>query len=99
MISVAIPLKEIADFCRKNNIARLAVFGSAIKGGVREEGDVDFLVTFEPDAKIGLIRMAHIENELSGIIGKKADLRTPMDLSRYFRQEVLAEAEVVYEKG
>lgn len=98
MIAIALPKEEIAGFCRKNRIQRLAVFGSAIKGGLTDESDIDFLVSFQPNTSIGLFGMARLENELSEIVGRKADLRTPMDLSRYFRQEVLDEAEVIYEK-
>lgn len=59
---------------------------------------MDFLVEFDPDHIPGLIRLARMENELSRIIGQKVDLRTPQDLSRYFREDVIRDAEVQYSK-
>jgi predicted nucleotidyltransferase len=69
-----------------------------LRDDFRPTSDVDFLVEFEPGVKVGLIRMAGIEQELSELIGRKADLRSPADLSRHFRQEVLDTAEVIYDR-
>ena len=87
---------EIAGFCRRNRIRRLAFFGSVLREDFRPESDVDVLVEFEPGHRIGLIGMAGLEIELSQIIGRTVDLRTPQDLSRYFRDRVVASAEVLY---
>jgi hypothetical protein len=87
---------QLAEFCRRNHIRRLALFGSVLREDFGPESDVDVLVEFEPGAKVGLLRMAALESEFSRIIGRKADLRTPADLSRYFRDEVIAEAQVQY---
>jgi predicted nucleotidyltransferase len=88
--------EEIAEFCRRNHIRRLSLFGSVLRDDFGADSDVDVLVEFEAGFPIGLIRMAAMENELSEIIGRKADLRTPDDLSRYFRDKVLSSAEVQY---
>ncbi len=93
---IAIPPYELANFCRRHHIQRLALFGSVLREDFRPDSDVDVLVEFAPDAPVGLIRMAGIEEELSQLLGRKADLRTAAELSRYFRDEVLKTAEVQY---
>ncbi|AWJ94809.1 nucleotidyltransferase (plasmid) [Azospirillum baldaniorum] len=88
----------LASVCRRHRIRRLALFGSMLKGSNRHDSDVDLLVEFEPEAKPGLLTMARIEIELSPLVGgRKVDLRTAQDLSRYFRDEVVRMAEVQYE--
>ncbi len=87
---------SIEEYCWRNHICKLAFFGSVLRNDFGPESDVDVLVEFEPDVKLGLLGMAALESELSEIIGRKADLRTAQDLSRYFRDDVLAEAEVQY---
>ena len=89
---IELPRKEIATFCRTHHIARLSVFGSALTEDFGPDSDVDFLVEFAPGHVPGLIRLAGMERELSELIGRKADLRTAGDLSRYFRDEVVAGA-------
>ena len=88
----------LASLCRRYRIRRLSLFGSTLKGTNRLDSDVDLLVEFEPGATPGLFTMAAIELELSPLIGgRKVDLRTAEDLSRYFRDEVVSAAEVQYE--
>ena len=94
---INIDKKQIADFCRKNHITKLALFGSILRDDFNPESDIDILVELEPGHKIGLMGMAGMEIELSKMVGKKVDLRTPSELSDYFRDEVLAKAEVQYE--
>jgi len=90
---------RIVAFCRQHYIRRLALFGSVLREDFRPESDVDVLVEFEPGHVPGLIRIARLERELSEAFGgRKVDLRTAEDLSRYFRAEVLAEAEALYEE-
>jgi uncharacterized protein len=97
---IIMPKKQIADFCRRRHIRRLAIFGSALRSDFNESSDIDVLVEFEPEHIPGLFGMARMERELSALLGgRKVDLRTPEDLSRYFRQEVLNEAEVQYAQG
>ena len=94
--SLIIPKDRVADFCQRYHIRRLAVFGSALRDDFRPDSDVDVLVEFELGHVPGFIALAGMEHELSGILGHKADLRTPEDLSRLFRDEVLSSAEVQY---
>jgi len=93
-----IPKEKITEFCHKNHIKKLALFGSILRGDFRPESDVDMLVEFEPEHHIGLLGMAGLELELSEMLGRKVDLRPPAELSRYFREEVLAEAEVQFDQ-
>jgi len=97
-MSLHIPIdrERLADFCRRHHIRKLAFFGSVLRDDFRPDSDVDMLVEFAPDARVGLLGMARMEIELSEMIGRKVDLRTPMELSRYFRDDVLAKAEVAY---
>jgi len=96
---IEIPRERIAEFCKKHHIRRLSFFGSVISDHFTQDSDVDVLVEFEPGKIVGLIRLAGMELELSEIMGRKVDLRTPADLSRYFREEVLTSAEVQYAEG
>jgi len=89
--------QKIANFCEKNQIRKLSIFGSALRKDFRLGSDVDVLVEFQPDARVGLIRLAGIEMELSKILGRKVDLNTPGFLSKYFRDQVLSEAVVQYD--
>jgi len=100
MANITVDRSRLAEFCRRHHIRRLALFGSALREDFGEESDVDMLVEFEPGHMPGLLGMARLERELSHILGgRKVDLRTPEDLSRYFRDEVLREAEVQYAQG
>lgn len=84
-------------FCERHHIRRLALFGSQLKGTARPDSDIDLLVEFEPDGVPGLLGIAAMELELADLLGgRKVDLRTPQDLSRYFRDEVVRTAEVQY---
>ncbi len=89
----------LARFCEQHRIRRLALFGSQLKGTARPDSDIDLLVEFDPDAHPTLLGMAQMEIELSELLGRKVDLRTAGDLSRYFRDEVVRTAEVQYVAG
>ena len=91
-----IPKERIAEFCRRNRIRRLALFGSVLRDDFGPDSDVDVLVEFEPGTRMGL-RFFSLEIELSEILGRKVDLNTPGFLGRHFRDQVLAEAEVQYD--
>ena len=93
---IAIPQEAVADFCRRNHIRRLAFFGSVLREDFRPDSDVDVLVEFEPGHTPGLDFFS-MQEELSQILGRKADLNTLGFLSPYFRDRVLAEAEVLYD--
>lgn len=99
MPNLSLDIPSLASFCRRNRISKLSLFGSALRDDFRPDSDVDLLVEFMPDAKVGLFGMARIERELSEMIGRKVDLRTAAELSPYFRDEVLDYAQVQYEKG
>jgi predicted nucleotidyltransferase len=86
----------LADFCQKNHITKLSLFGSAVRGESSAQSDIDLLVEFHPEHTPGLITLAGMEIELSNILGKKVDLRTAQDLSTYFRNDVLSQAKVAY---
>ena len=89
--------KKLNSFCKANKIKKLSLFGSYLKNTASKDSDVDLLVEFEEDTEYGLVDIARIERELAEIIGKKVDLRTPEELSRYFRDSVVREAQVKYE--
>ncbi|MBI3020557.1 MAG: nucleotidyltransferase family protein [Candidatus Omnitrophica bacterium] len=96
---LAIDRTQIADFCRRHHIRKLALFGSILRDDFRPDSDVDVLVEFEPGASAGFLRLAAMEEELSKMLHRRVDLRTPPELSRYFRAEVLRTAEVQYAQG
>ena len=97
MPHLTIPHDQLAQFCRANQIRKLSLFGSVLKGTARPDSDVDLLVEFEPNARPSLLDMARMEYELSAFMGgRRVDLRTAGDLSRYFRDEVVREAEAQY---
>jgi len=99
VIAADLDYEAIEDFCCRRPIDRLALFGSVLRQDFGPDSDVDFLVHFTPGATVGLFDIADMEIELSRIIGRKADMRTPKDLSRYFRDEVLQSARVIYERS
>jgi len=97
---LAINKERIAEFCRRHDIKRLAIFGSALRDDFAADSDIDVLVDFLPGHVPGFFGLFDMEEELSVIFGgRKVDLRTPEDLSRYFRDKVVAEAEVQYVRG
>jgi len=96
MVQLQIPQDKLADFCRRNRIRKLAFFGSVLREDFRQDSDVDVLVEFEPHARVGLLALAGMELELSTLFGRRVDLNTEGFLSRYFREEVLQEAEAQY---
>jgi uncharacterized protein len=95
-VNIEIPHAEIAEFCRRNRIRRLALFGSVLRDDFGPDSDVDVLVEFEPEAQVGLFELFDMEQELSCILGRQVDMNTPNSLSKYFRDQVLQEAEEQY---
>ena len=94
---ITFPPDVIAAFCQRNHIRKLALFGSVLRDDFRPDSDIDVLVEFEVGHVPGLLRLARMERELSELLGdRRVDLRTPEDLSRYFRNDVVATAEVLY---
>lgn len=97
-IQIDIPYDHLHAFCERHPIRRLALFGSVLRADFGPHSDIDMLVEFEADARITLLDMVSMELELTEIMGRKVDFRTPQELSRYFRQRVVDTAEVVYER-
>lgn len=95
-LPIEIDQQLISDFCRKYHIVKLALFGSVLTDRFGPDSDVDVLVEFSPSNVPGLFALAGMEMELSDILGRKVDMRTPEDLSRYFRDEVVSGALVQY---
>jgi len=98
-MAVALPIPDgvLAAFCRSHGIRRLSLFGSVLKGTAGPGSDIDLLVEFEPGHAPGLLGLAELEAELSDLAGgRRIDLRTPNDLSRLFRDEVIRNAETRY---
>jgi len=96
---IELPKERIEEFCKRHHIRKLSLFGSALRDDFSPESDLDLLVEFDPAHIPGLIRLAGMEIELSEILGRKVDMRTAQDLSRYFRDEVLNSSKVQYAEG
>lgn len=94
--NIEIPRDRIAAFCRENHVRQLAVFGSVLRDDFSPQSDVDMLVEFESGVRVGYLAIARMTRELSLLIGRTVDLRTPAELHPRFRDEVLKEAEVQY---
>jgi len=94
---ISIPKDKISEFCEQNQVRRLSFFGSVLREDFGPDSDVDILVEFEPGTRMGLIRLSGLEIELGKIIGRKVDLNTPGFLNKYYRDQILAEADVQYD--
>lgn len=95
-LPIEIDRERITAFCRKHHLTKLALFGSVLTDRFGPDSDVDILIEFDPVHIPGLIALSGMERELSQILGRKADMQTPNDLSRYFRDQVLREAIIQY---
>jgi predicted nucleotidyltransferase len=87
---------ELRAFCRRHGVARLSLFGSILRDSFGPTSDVDMLVEFNRDQRVSLFDLGGMVMELRELIGRDVDLRTPLDLSRYFRDEVIREAKPLY---
>ena len=98
--SLEVPDKVIEDFCRRWKITQIELFGSALRDDFRPDSDVDLLVTFEPDARIGLFDLVRMQDEMAAIVGRPVDLidRAGVEQSRnpFRRHSILSTAQVVY---
>jgi len=92
-----IPRDKLAEFCKRHFIRKLSLFGSALHGTLRPDSDIDLLVEFEEGHTPGLFSIVKMEMELTEVLGRKVDLRTPQELSRYFRDEVMRDAQLAYQ--
>jgi predicted nucleotidyltransferase len=94
---IKIPKQKITSYCKKNHIKKLALFGSFLRDDFRSDSDIDVLVEFEKDHIPGFFNLVRMQDQLSQLFhGRKVDLRTPNDLSRYFRDKVIHNTEVLY---
>lgn len=99
-LKIKISRIQIKEFCQKNNISRLALFGSVLRDDFGENSDIDVLVEFDAGTQVGFFELYDMEQELSTLFGgKKVDINTPKSLSKYFRDEVLRVAENQYVKA
>jgi len=88
--------QKIEEVCRKYHVRKLSIFGSTLHGNARPDSDLDVLVEFEPGHVPGFFTFVELEEQLSSIFSRNVDLRTPQDLSKYFRENVVREALPVY---
>ena len=92
-----VPMKKIKEYCLRHHITKLSLFGSALRNELTPKSDIDILVEFDHNNVPGFFDLFNMEKELSALLNnRKIDLRTPKDLSKYIRNEVLKEAEVLY---
>ncbi len=97
MKNLTVSSEKIREFCRRNHIRKLSFFGSVLRDDFGPDSDVDVLVEFEPDAVVGLFELYDMEQSLSRIFGgRKVEINTPRSLSKYFKDQVLREAEEAY---
>lgn len=99
MARIDLDQAAVEAFCRKHGLRKLSLFGSVLRDDFRPDSDVDVLVEFRQGVRAGYLTMTAMERELSQLLGRRVDLRTPAELSRYFRDDVLQAAEVRYAEG
>ena len=96
-VRIRVPNEAISEFCRRCHIRKLSFFGSVLRDDFGPDSDIDVLVEFEPGTRVGFFELFDMEEQLSRILGgRKVDINTPKSLSKYFRDDVLGEAEVQY---
>ena len=93
---ISIPLDQLADFCRRNHIRWLALFGSVLREDFKPESDVDVLVEFEPGARVTYFTLAEMQDELAALFQRPVDLVLRDGLKRVIRDSVLASTQVIY---
>lgn len=98
-LRIAVDDDALRRFCETHGIAKLSFLGSVLRPDFGPDSDVDVLVVFAPGRTVGFFDLARMEDELGSILGRRVDLRTPEEISRYFRSEVLREAEVHFAQG
>lgn len=96
---LAIPREVIAEFCQRNHIRKLSLFGSVLRDDFRPDSDIDVLVEFEADAHISLFHMGGMQMELSEMLGREVGFLTEKFISPRFRQKVVDGAVAIYERS
>ena len=97
-LPIKISLSKIEDFCKRNKIEKLSLFGSVLRNDFNSKSDIDVLVEFEKGKTPGLV-IVDLQDELSEMFGREVDLHTPAELSRFFKERVLQEALLIYGKN
>lgn len=99
-IKISIPRKKVGDFCRRWKISEMSLFGSVLRQDFKSSSDIDFLVTFKPNAKVSLFDLVHMQNELKEIFGREVDLveRRAIEKSENYirRKNILSNTKVIY---
>jgi len=98
-LRITVPKEELARFCRRHQIGKLAFFGSVLRDDFTADSDVDVLVEFAPGTPAGLITLAGLELELGRLLGRRVEMHTIKGLNPHFRDEVLDDAEVACRDG
>ncbi len=93
---VTIPQAAIRDFCRAHAVRELAIFGSAVRGDFSHDSDIDVLIDLAPNARVGLVALQKMRDELAGIFGRPVDLLTRNGLNRHIRDQILLDAEIIH---
>lgn len=93
---VTIPHAAIRDFCRAHAVRELAIFGSAVRVDFGPDSDIDVLIDLAPDARVGLVTLQRMRDELAGIFGRPVDLLTRNGLNRHIRDQILLDAEIIH---
>lgn len=91
-----LPMNRIRELCGRFSVRELSLFGSAVQGRWTPDSDLDFLVDFQPDARVGFLTLAALTRELSDLIGRRVDVVPKAGLKPVIREEVLAQAEVLF---
>lgn len=94
--SVDLPMPRIADLCRTYKVRELAIFGSALTHDFRDESDVDFLVEYQPDARVSLFEHIGLQQDLQDLLSRPVDLVTKRSLKQLIRQHILESSRVIY---
>src|ERR1700749_3122379 len=95
-LNLNIPTTALTALCRKYHVRELSLFGSALQDHFRPDSDIDLLVEFEPDARIGFIAFAQFQSELSQLLGREVDLVPKGGLKPLIRDSVISSAKVLY---
>ena len=94
--NIQVDSRSLAEMCRRYNVRELSLFGSAVRGEMGPDSDIDILVEFEPGARIGLIKFESFVDELELLSGRRIDLVTKSGLKPWVRPSVLKDARVIY---
>jgi predicted nucleotidyltransferase len=99
MMNLTLPREQIQIFCQRHHIRRMWFFGSVLREDFGPESDVDVLVEFEAGARVTLFDMVDMQDELAALLGRDIDLATPDGLNKHIQADVLAHAQVVYDRA